>query len=245
MCVGLLFTLYLSLSSLCLDMPYFLSFHQEYFNFLNFFSLLVFFLHFDLLCPVPLPSLMLITSLPPKKSISVIHIKVCILETSFPLFLIIDSVLMDLPSLTRSLCSAPCWLLSPVPFFSPRMSLGSPVLDLHNCCPASSIMNDSSLAYFISYFLAFIVVRQKSIFYLLLDVLTNFKIYKIKVLLQLLRILCRFPPLPIRHEGDFGEWGGRRSCSHCELLGFKALYKVKYKLCLHNLGFCPSESLTC
>lgn len=117
MCVGLLFTLYLSLSSLCLDMPYFLSFHQEYFNFLNFFSLLVFFLHFDLLCPVPLPSLMLITSLPPKKSISVIHIKVCILETSFPLFLIIDSVLMDLPSpashVPCALLHAGCCPLSP------------------------------------------------------------------------------------------------------------------------------------
>lgn len=130
--------------------------------------------------------------------------------------------------LTRSPCSAPAMLfpcLFPVPFFSPRMSL---VLDLPNCCPASSIMSDSSVAYFNSYFLAIIVGRQKSIFYLLVYVLTNFKKYKIKMLLQLLRILCRFPPLPIWRAGDFGEWGGRRGWSQCEFLGFRAVYKVKY-----------------
>lgn len=58
-CIGLLFTLYLSFSSLGLDMPYFFSFHQEYLYFFNiFFPLLVVLLPFGLLCPLSLSCLL-------------------------------------------------------------------------------------------------------------------------------------------------------------------------------------------
>lgn len=86
-----------------------------------FFSLLVFFLLFELLCPVTLPCLMpgllLVPSLSQNKMIYVIHVKVCVLETSFPLFLIIDSVLMALPSLSHIPCALlqPCLFLADVP----------------------------------------------------------------------------------------------------------------------------------
>lgn len=130
------------------------SFHQEYFVFMIFFSPLVFFLLFELLCPVPLPCLMpdllLITSFPQNKRINVTHIKVCVLETSFPVFFMIDSVLMDLSSISHFPCALhqPCFFLPDIPcsLFSQDVPwLISP--DLHYCCPASSVMSDSSVAY--------------------------------------------------------------------------------------------------
>lgn len=91
----------------------------------------------------------------------------CVSENSFPSFLTVDSVLRDFPSPVPAshamLAVSVPWLMSPVPFSPPWLALGSPVLRLHNCCPASWIMSDASVASFISHFLARIAGRQKSV----------------------------------------------------------------------------------
>lgn len=82
------------------------------------------------------------------------------------------------------------------------------------------------MVYFNSCFLAIIVDRQKSIFYLLLYVLTNFKQYKIKCCFNFWGFCAISHRCPSDVQVILGN--GEAEGDAASVIGFKALYKVKY-----------------
>lgn len=156
---------------------------------------------------------------------------------------------MDLPSPSHFPCALlqPSLFLADVPcplLFSQDVSwLTSP--DVHDCCPASSIMSDSSVAYFNNYFLAIIVGRQKSIFYLLLYVLKFLKNIKLKYCFSFWGFCAISHLCPSDVKVILGNGEAEGAAASGNSLDLRHCTKGNIATCPHNVGFSPAENLPC